>query len=171
MRRTLQLGDVAPDFDLASTEDAMIMLRDEIPRTPVLLYFFSGPEAGSVRSDLTALKGALSALSRVGVKVLAVSSTKLDELKALQLELGLPFPLLHDDRNLSAPYGLETGEEAAPTGVAVLVGRDQKVVWLEDPAPAMGEGAQAAIAALSRESSTVNYPRKVINRLVDRWVN
>ena len=53
----------------------------------------------------------------------------------------------------------------------VLVARDQKVSWIAHPAPPAGDGLRAALSALPGASSSVNYPRKVINRLVDRWVN
>lgn len=172
MSPTLQPGELAPDFDLASTEDAMLMLRDEVPRTPVLLYLFSESNAERAKADLAALKEGHASLAKAEVKVLAISPLGLDELKKVQAELALPFPLLHDDRKLAAAYGLAGPEdEVGSEAIAVLVGRDQKVLWIEDPAPPMEEGVAAALAALPGVSSTVNYPRKVINRLVDRWVN
>ncbi len=171
MRRVLQVGDHAPNFDLASTEDVILMLRDEVPRTPVLLYFFGDAESERARADLLELKGLELDLAKAGVKLLGVSPAALDGLKALQRELGLGFPLLRDDRKLSSSYGVAEGEGASETAVMVLVARDQRVVWIANPAPSAGEGARAALSALPRVSSTINYPRKVINRLVDRWVN
>lgn len=48
MARALAIGDVAPNFDLSSTEDVLLMLRDEAPRTAVLLYFFSPDAEGQL---------------------------------------------------------------------------------------------------------------------------
>ena len=39
MAATLVVGDEAPNFDLTSTEDVVLMLCDEVPRMAVLLYF------------------------------------------------------------------------------------------------------------------------------------
>lgn len=171
MRRALRVGDEAPNFDLASTEDVVLMLRDEVPRTPVLLYFFSDAESERTRADLTGLQEAADDLAKVSLKVLGVSSAGLDALKALQRDLGLGFPLLRDDRNLSSGYGLDSQDDAGAAAVFVLVGRDQKVLWIANPAPSASDGVHSAIAALPHVSSTVNYPRKVINRLVDLWVD
>ncbi|MFQ5524755.1 MAG: redoxin domain-containing protein [Thermoanaerobaculia bacterium] len=171
MTKLLQVGDEAPNFDLASTEDVVLMLRDEVPRTPVLLYLFAGTESAARRADLSALKAAFPRLTRRNVKVLGVSAATLDELKGVQRDLALPFPLLHDDRNLAGAYGADWAEGDGDSAICVLVGRDQRVLWLANPAPAAAEGVQAALGALPGESSTANYPRKVINRLVDRWVN
>lgn len=165
-------GDRAPDFDLSSTEDAVLMLRDEVPRSPVLLYFFADPAAERARRDLAAIAARHADFGRLGLKVMGVSPAKLDELKAAQRDLGLPFPLLTDDRGFSRSYGVEAAEEATPEPALVLVDRNQKVLWIGNPAP---ELEQAVGAILGRVKSlprpTANYPRSVINRLVDRWVN
>lgn len=168
MPGALQIGDDAPNFDLASTEDVVLMLRDEVPRTPVLLFFFDGVDEGPAKSYLGELGKLSGELAKLGVKIMAVSSAKLEELKAVQRELGLAFPLLHDDRDLSAAYRAGAGSESE--GLLVLVGRDQTVLWLGRP-PVVADSIRAAAAAAAKVSSTVNYPRKVINRLVDRWVN
>lgn len=169
MRARLEIGQEAPNFDLASTEDVVLMLRDEVPRTPVLLCFFG--EVESARTELRELGEISRELARLGVKAMAISAAKLEELKAVQKELGLSFPLLHDDRNLSRAYCAAFESEAA-TGAAVfvLVGKDQRVLWIGQ-APLAADAMRSAVAAAQKVSSTVNYPRKVINRLVDRWVN
>lgn len=167
MRATLKVGLEAPNFDLASTEDVVLMLRDEVPRTPVLLFFFEDVDAA--RSELSSLGKVAGELMRLGVKVMAVSTAKLDELKAVQRELALAFPLLHDDRNLSLAYRIAPEEDSA-AGTLVLVGKDQKVRWL-GRTPIDADAVRSAVAAAQKISSTVNYPRRVINRLVDLWVN
>lgn len=170
MSAILEIGDRAPDFDLASTEDVMLMLRDEVPRTPVLLFFFGEIEAG--KAQLEALGRMSPELARAGVKTMAISNAKLDELKAVQRELHLGFPLLHDDRNLSAAYraGAALSEQAVESTTLTLVGRDQRILWIERDAVSE-DAIRSAVASARKVSSTVNYPRRVINRLVDRWVN
>ena len=169
MSGTLGIGDHAPNFDLASTEDVVLMLRDEVPRTPVLLFFFAQIEAAE--ADLQALGEVSRELAESRVKVMAVSAAKLEALKVVQRELSLGFPLLHDDRNLSAAYGAGVASESeSPASLLVLVGRDQNVLWT-DRAPVVVERIRTAAAAANKISSTVNYPRRVINRLVDLWVN
>ncbi len=163
-------GDTAPNFDLASTEDAVLMLRDEVPRSAVLLYFFGAPADQRARRDLSLL--ASHAGSLVGAKALGVSPAKLDELKSLQRELELPFPLLSDDRGFSGLFGFENAEEGESAPVLVLVNRDQKVLWQAKPLESMETALEEIRGRLkSLPSSTANYPRSVINRLVDLWVN
>ena len=118
-------GVEAPNFDLTSTEDVVLMLRDEVPRVAVVLYFFADPESDRCRQDLQALAGAQAALAAKRAVILGVSRTKLDALKQAQHDLDLRFPLLFDDRNFSAAYGIEVPEEGEPESALFVVDRDQ----------------------------------------------
>ena len=173
MAPTVAIGDEAPNFDLTSTEDVVIMLRDEVPRSAVLLYLFSDPADPQVRSDLEALAGAAERLSELPVSVLGISPTKLDQLKATQRELGLPFPLLVDDRGFSADYGVvPPAEDQAAAPALIAVNRQQRILWMANPAGSVADALSGLERDLKRlPSTTSNYPRQVINRLIDRWVN
>jgi len=173
MAERISIGDPAPNFDLTSTESCLLMLRDEVPRTAVVLYFFSDPASVSARRDLAALGRAKEALRKAHAKPLAVSRADLASLQKLQVELQLAFPLLHDDRDFSSRYGVappQEGQEAAPA--LYVVSRNQTVLWLANPVASVEEAMTEALQSLKDQGSPAgNYPRSVINRLVDRWVN
>ena len=169
----LSIGDVAPNFDLSSTEDAVLMLKDEVVRTALVVYFFADPASERVQRDLDALSRWQEPLRKLAAKVLAVSPAKLDDLKRLQVQRKLLFPLLHDDRNFSAAYGVAAAEEGQPAPPAlVVVGRRQEVKWLANPVTS-AEDAMAQVEKLLKDlpSPTRSYPKSVINRLIDGWVN
>ena len=167
------VGQEAPNFDLTSTEEAVLMLRDEVPRTAVVLYFFADPSSERARRDLASLAGQTEALLRLRAKALAVSSAPLGELKRVQRDLGLRFPLLHDDRGFSAAYGVAPGAEGVPPAPALaVIGRDQRVLWLAHPVASVAEALPEILKLLKTQPSpTALYPKSIINRLVDRWVN
>lgn len=173
MSKSVAPGDEAPNFDLASTEDVVLMLRDETARMAQVLYFFSDPEDEGARRDLTALAKQRDGFQERGVCILAISPAKLDPLKSLQGELELPFPLLFDDRGLAAAYGFESAdEETPPAPMMVLVDRRQMVCWVGSPGAAVeGQLPQLAAALKKLPSPTANYPRSIVNRLVDHRVN
>jgi peroxiredoxin len=169
----VSIGDLAPNFDLSSTEDALLMLKDEVTRMAAVVYFCADLESERVRRDLDALNRHVEALDKLDTRVLVVSPAKLDDLKKLQIERKLLFPLLHDDRNFSASYGVVPTEEGRPADPAlVLVGRRQVVKWLANPV-ASAEDALPQVEALLKglPTPTGSYPKSVINRWVDRWVN
>ena len=175
MARELTIGDVAPNFDLSSTEDVLLMLRDEAPRTAVLLYFFTTDSDGQLercKADLQTLSQSRDELQKLQAKALAISPQKLNILKGLQQELGLNFPLLRDDRRFSAAYGIVSPEEGAAQPALVVVDRSQKVIWLSNPVGSVAE-AMPEVTKLIKglPASTAQYPRSIVNRLVDFWVN
>ncbi|HKH48494.1 MAG TPA: redoxin domain-containing protein [Thermoanaerobaculia bacterium] len=163
---SLSIGDEAPNFDLSSTEDAVLMLRDEVARTSVVVYFFADPTNAGAHRDLDALSQHLDRLARLRARVLAVSPAPLDALKKLQAGRKLLFPLLHDDRSFSAAYGV-TGDPAL-----VVVSRKQRILWLANPVDAVAEALPQVEKALEKEPSPAkSYPKSVINKLVDKIVN
>ncbi|HSM50420.1 MAG TPA: redoxin domain-containing protein [Thermoanaerobaculia bacterium] len=169
----LSPGDEAPDFDLSSTESALLALRDEAPRVAVLLYVFRGEADERIRADLALLARARPELARLGARPLVLSPLPLAALAVLQAELRLDFPLLHDDRDFAAAYGVAAAGLGEPPAAPALflVGHDRRLLWLVNPAShveeALGEvrGRLATLAPASR-----SYPRAVINRLVGRRV-
>ena len=161
----ISIGDEAPNFDLSSTEECLLMLKDEVVRTALVLYFFADPASERVLRDLDTLNAQLDSLVKRQVRVLAVSPVPLDALKALQRERKLLFPLLHDDRNFSAAYGV------AAEPALVVVGRGREVRWIANPVAAVEPALPAVERALKgMPPATGSYPGSVINRWIDRRV-
>ena len=172
MAEKLALGAEAPNFDLTSTEDVVLMLRDEVPRMAVVLYFFGDPADERVRADLTALARAQHGLTVKRAVILGISRTKIDALKAVQSELGVRFPLLFDDRDFSSAYGVDKPEEGESAPALFVVDRDQKIIWMANPVGAMDEAVKQVEASLQGQpAQTYHYPTKVVNRVVNWWVN
>ena len=173
LERPLQAGDEAPDFDLASTEDVVLMLKDEVPRTPVLLYVFAGAAEPQARAHLRELERRRGALTELRAKLLAASPAPLAELRKLQADEGLRFALLHDDRGFTQAYGQQAAAEGPPASPALyLIGRERRVLWLERPLGELGPALEAVEKLLGGQASSASgYPRKVINRWIDRWVH
>lgn len=172
MAATLVVGAEAPNFDLTSTEDVVLMLRDEVPRMAVLLYFFDGDD-DRVRTDLKSLAAAQGKLKERGSVILGVSAAKVDALKELQRQLHVQFPLLADDREFSSQYGVVAASEDEPAAPALfLVDRDQKILWMANPAASV-EGSLGDIdkALQALPNPMVNYPKTIVNRVVNWWVN
>ncbi|MEE2778324.1 MAG: redoxin domain-containing protein [Acidobacteriota bacterium] len=173
MAERITQGDVAPDFDLSSTESALLTLRDEVPRTSVIMYVFSDLEADSARRDLTALAARRDELWGYHTKILGMAPAKMPALKELQTELSLPFPLLRDDRDFLARYGVEApGEDEVAQPALFVIDRQQMVAWVANPVASV-ESCLAELVELVKadDSPTANYPKAVINRLVAFWVN
>ena len=169
----ISIGDEAPNFDLSSTEEALLMLKDEAARTAVVVYFFAHPTDERVLRDLDSLNRRRNALAESRVRILAVSPATLDDLKKLQKERKLLFPLLHDDRKFSAAYGVVSAEEGSqPVPALVVVDRRQRIRFLANPVTSVEDAIPQVESALkAMPTPTQEYPKSVINRLIDKWVN
>lgn len=165
------LGLEAPSFDLSSTEGVVLALRDEVIRTAIVLYFFAASGERELR-DLAALNARIEALRRRTVRVLALSPLPLETLKTLQRQHEINFPLLHDDRGFSAAYGIGAEAEGSPSAPALaVVDRQRTLRFLASPLDSIEAALPRAEAALKAlPSPTSDYPRSVINRWIDAWV-
>lgn len=171
------VGQPAPELDLASTSGAMLMLRDELARTAVLLYFFTAPADERAHTDLGELARAHERLGRRGIRVLAVAPAPLAGLARLRATLDLPFPLLADDRRLHRLYGVPAPQEgAAGERALVLVDRRQRISRSWPSVPAVSpllpeiEAALAGSAEPRAAGALTAYPGAVINRWVEWWL-
>jgi len=163
-----EIGETAPNFDLSSTEGALLMLRDECVHSALVVYFRAALDERT-KLDLAALGRAQDALGRLRARPLAISKAPMPQLLAAQRELGLLFPLLHDDRAFLPAYGVEAEPGAEPA--LFLIDRGQNVLWKANPAGSVEAALPALLATLkSLPSTKASFPRKVINRVVERWV-
>lgn len=169
----ITIGDEAPNFDLSSTEGCVLMLKDEVVRTAVVLYFFADGDSDRVRRDLKRLSQARDKLARHRTKVLAVAPLPLAKLQELQRTLDLGYPLLRDDRGFARHYGIEASEEGkTPAPALVVVDRRQQVRWIANPVTGVEDALPQVEKSLTALPSPVaGYPRKVVNRFRDRMVN
>lgn len=162
------IGENAPNFDLSSTEGALLMLRDECVHTALVVYLSPALDERA-KLDLAALGRSQDALGRLHARPFAILKAPMPQLLAAQKELGLLFPLAHDDRAFLAAYGVEaeTGGEPA----LFVIDRGQNVLWKANPAGSVEAALPALLAKLKAQpSAKASYPRKVINRIVERWV-
>ena len=104
--------------------------------------------------------------------ILGVSRTKIVALKQAQRELGLRFPLLFDDRDFSAAYGVEKPEEGEPEPALYVIDREQKILWMANPVTSIDAALQQIQGVLQDQpAQTYHNPKKVVNRVVNWWVN
>ncbi|HTY90025.1 MAG TPA: peroxiredoxin family protein [Methanocella sp.] len=93
MEYRIEVGEMAPDFRLKSTDGREIRLYDCKNKKTVLLFFFNH----GCTERLKTLAADYGRFKDAGVAVFPVSIMKVDEGKALVQKLGLPFGILCDD--------------------------------------------------------------------------
>ena len=101
----INVGDVAPNFTLPSSEKKMVELRSYKGKNVVVLFF---PLAftGVCTTELCAMRDDIAAYSDLNAEILAISVDSPFTLEKFKAEQGLNFSLLSDfNKNASKAYG------------------------------------------------------------------
>jgi peroxiredoxin len=128
MSRPPDVGDVAPDFTLPST-DGPVSLSERLRESAVLLVFFPQDNTLVCTRQLCNYRDNLSVFEELDVDVVAINDDPLDVHGAFAEKHKFPFPLCSDpERKVCHKYGA-LGDLFKLRRVLVLVGEDGRVWW------------------------------------------
>ncbi|MDA1045253.1 MAG: thioredoxin-dependent thiol peroxidase [Verrucomicrobia bacterium] len=103
---TLNIGDVAPGFELHNQAGERVCLSDFRGRN-VLLYFYPKADTPGCTIQSCAMRDAVAELAAKNIHGLGVSPDAPDALRAFDEKFGLGFPLLSDEDHAAAQsYGV-----------------------------------------------------------------
>ncbi|MDA4114845.1 MAG: peroxiredoxin [Thaumarchaeota archaeon] len=118
----VKVGDVAPDFKLASNVSPEISLSDYAGNRSVVLYFYPKDETLGCTKEACAFRDSYEVFKEHGAEVLGVSSDSVDTHKKFAENHQLSFPLLSDPHgDLRKAYGV-------PSSLGFLPGRVTYVI-------------------------------------------
>lgn len=129
-----EVGELAPDFELDSTE-GRIRLSDRLARGPVLLVFYPGDDTPVCTRQLCDYRDNLAVFSSLGVQVLALNSQSLDSHRTFSKKHALPFPLLSDPSRIACRAYGATGLFGMTKRALFLIGRDGRVKYRHTDLP------------------------------------
>ncbi|WIG57995.1 MAG: hypothetical protein OJF49_000740 [Ktedonobacterales bacterium] len=118
--RMPRAGQPLPHFALPSTADKTVRLWDYKQRQPVLLAFIHTSTCPACRAWLARLARERARLDEARAAVLVIAPDALDELRALQVALDLPFTLLADSDGMAARAYVRGAEDSG--AVALYAG-------------------------------------------------
>ena len=100
-----RVGDLAPDFELPSTEGS-IRLSERLRERAVLLVFYPGDDTPVCTRQLCDYRDHLDGFADLGVDVLAINPQSIESHERFTKKHGLPFPIVSDaDRETCRAYG------------------------------------------------------------------
>jgi peroxiredoxin Q/BCP len=105
--RLPQVGDAAPDFTLASTDDKDVSLSDFKGKSAVVLYFYPRDDTPGCTAEACSFRDLRSMFNQQGAEILGVSADTIKSHKKFQTKYHLTFPLLADpDHAVADKYGV-----------------------------------------------------------------
>jgi len=101
------VGQPAPDFTLASTEDRDISLADFKGKQAVVLYFYPRDDTPGCTAEACSFRDLRTLFNEHGAEILGVSADTLKSHKKFREKFHLTFPLLADtDHAVAEQYGV-----------------------------------------------------------------
>ncbi|MCC6563904.1 peroxiredoxin [Candidatus Uhrbacteria bacterium] len=106
MKKTLQIGDHAPGFELKSSDGETVRLADTLQLGPVVLIFYPGDRTPGCTVQLCAIRDEWQEFRDYGLQVFGVNHADAASHRAFSAAHRFPFPLLvDDDKAVSKSYG------------------------------------------------------------------
>ncbi len=131
---TLDVGALAPDFTLPSTQGE-ITLSKQLAAGSVLLVFYPGDDTPVCTKQLCDYRDNLETFGDLGVQVLGINPQSLSSHERFADKRDLPFPLLSDsDKSICRAYGA-IGLLGMTRRALVLIGTDGRVRWQRSDLP------------------------------------
>ncbi|MBK6979486.1 MAG: peroxiredoxin [Cytophagaceae bacterium] len=132
----LQIGDIAPDFKLYSTEKQEVSLSN-LKGKKVVVLFFPMAFTGVCTTELCSLRDDIASYQNLDAEILAISVDSPFTLGKFKEDQKLPFPLLSDfNKEVSAAYGSQyeefvLGLKGVAKRSAFVVDEDGKIAYAE----------------------------------------
>ncbi|MGC9155401.1 MAG: peroxiredoxin [Ferrimicrobium sp.] len=102
----LQLGDLAPEFNLIGTGDRWYALEEFLGH-PVVLAFYPDDFSPVCTTQLRAYSANIDDFTQLGAVMLGISPQTLSSHESFKDRLGIRFPLLSDrERTVAKAYGV-----------------------------------------------------------------
>jgi len=132
----LQIGDIAPDFKLYSTEKQEVSLSN-FKGKKVVVLFFPMAFTGVCTTELCSLRDDIASYQNLDAEILAISVDSPFTLGKFKEDQKLPFPLLSDfNKEVSAAYGSQyeefvLGLKGVAKRSAFVVNEEGKIAYAE----------------------------------------
>jgi peroxiredoxin Q/BCP len=123
-RRGVQVGDVAPDFELPDQSGTPVRLHDLVGQRPIVLYFYPKDKTPGCTIEARAFRDSYGGFTDAGAAVLGVSSDSVASHRHFAAIEGLPFRLLSDRAGVVRElYGVERTLGVLPGRVTYVIDR------------------------------------------------
>jgi len=155
---TLRIGDVAPDFELTSSDGRAMRLADLKGNKNVVLYFYPADFTLVCTRETCGFRDQYQDLQKLDTEVIGVSVDSDESHQKFAAAHEVPFALVSDqDRKLAEKYGANDGLLAKLRGVTkritYVIDKQGKVAGVFDSALRAGQhtdGVRALVEKLAR---------------------
>jgi len=149
-KRSVEVGDPAPDFTLPAQSGEQVRLSDVWKRGPVVLYFYPKDETPGCTTEACTFRDSYEAFKEAGAEVVGVSSDSVTSHETFASKHRLPFILLADDGGrVRREYGVKATFGILPGRVTYVIDGEGVVRHVSSSQTGVQRHVHEALDALS----------------------
>ena len=131
---TIGINDIAPDFELESTDGSLFKLSEMVAKGPVLLNFYVGDFGINCTNYMNVFGERFEELTDLGLTMIGINNDSMDSHLGFKRALGLKWEILFDkDKNVAKSFGAIVGPGHMVTGFTnrefYLIDKDMRVLY------------------------------------------
>ncbi len=147
--RDMEVGDVAPDFELATDDGSTLKLSDELAKGPVVLFFYPKALTAGCTKESCHFRDLASEFAAAGARRLGISADPVDRQRKFSEKHGFDYPLLSDsDRAVARVFGVKRPGPLPRTRATFVIDTDRRVLAVITSETNMDKHADEALAVL-----------------------
>jgi peroxiredoxin Q/BCP len=146
----MEVGDVAPDFELATDDGATLRLSDELAEGPVVLFFYPKALTTGCTKESCHFRDLAGEFAAVGGRRLGISADPVDRQRRFSEKHGFDYPLLSDpDRAVAREFGVKRPGPLMNKRATFVIDTDRRVLAVIRSETNMDKHADEALRVLS----------------------
>ncbi|MFI5045488.1 MAG: peroxiredoxin, partial [Acidimicrobiia bacterium] len=104
----MDVGDLAPDFELAADDGSTLRLSDELAQGPVVLFFYPRAMTSGCTAESCHFRDLGREFAAVGARRLGISADSVDRQRKFRDQHSFDYPLLSDrDKAVAKQFGVK----------------------------------------------------------------
>ena len=130
-QRPVQVGDAAPDFELADSTGTVLHLGSLRNKKAVVVYFYPKDNTSICTAEACAFRDAYEDFKELGAEVIGISSDSIDSHADFAARHRLPFILLSDPNGkVRKSFGVPKTMGLLPGRVTYVINRKGRIVYI-----------------------------------------
>jgi thioredoxin-dependent peroxiredoxin len=150
----MDVGDVAPDFELATDDGSTLKLSDELAQGPVVLFFYPKALTSGCTKESCHFRDLAGEFAAVGARRLGISADPVDRQRKFSEKHGFDYPLLSDpDKAVARQFGVKRPGPLMNKRASFVIDTDRRVLAVIKSETNMDKHADEALAVLRARAS------------------
>jgi peroxiredoxin Q/BCP len=146
----MDIGDTAPDFELATDDGGTLKLSDALEKGPVVLFFYPKALTSGCTKESCHFRDLAAEFANAGAQRIGISADKVDRQRKFSEKHSFDFPLVSDpDRAVAKQFGVARPVLPFNKRVTFVIDTDRRVIGVVRSETNMEMHADEALKTLA----------------------